>query len=84
MLELETRRKKVFNQMKDNSVAILFSGVSKVASEDEYLPFCVNKNFFYLTNIEQEHSALLLIKSLGERKAYLFVDPYNELKEKDN
>ena len=82
MLELETRRKKVFNQMKDNSVAILFSGVSKVASEDEYLPFCVNKNFFYLTNIEQEHSALLLIKSLGERKAYLFVDPYNELKEK--
>ena len=82
MLELETRRKRVFDQMKDNSVAILFSGVSKVASEDEYLPFRVNNNFFYLTNIKQEHSALLLIKSLGERKAYLFVDPYSELKEK--
>jgi len=82
MLELENRRKKVFDQMKDNSVAILFSGVSKVASEDEYLPFCVNKNFFYLTNIKQEHSALMLIKGIGERKTYLFIDPYSELKEK--
>ena len=82
MLELESRRKKVFDLMKDNSVAILFSGVSKVASEDEYLPFVANRNFFYLTNIEQEHSALLLIKGIGERKTYLFIDPYSELKEK--
>ena len=82
MLELETRRKKVFDQMKDNSIAIFFSGVSKIASEDEYLPFVVNKNFFYLTNIKQEHSALLLIKGIGERRTYLFIDPYSELKEK--
>ena len=82
MLELDIRRKKVFDQMKDNSIAIFFSGVSKIASEDEYLPFCVNKNFFYLTNIQQEHSALLLIKGIGERTEYLFVDPYSELKEK--
>ena len=82
MLELESRRKKVFDQMKDNSVAIFFSGVSKIASEDEMLPFVVNKNFFYLTNIEQEHSALMLIKGIGERREYLFIDPYSELKEK--
>ena len=82
MLELETRRKKVFDQMKDNSVALFFSGVSKIASEDEYLPFTPNKNFFYLTNIKQEHSALMLIKGIGERRVYLFIDPYSELKEK--
>ena len=82
MLELETRRKKVFDQMKDNSIAIFFSGVSKITSEDEYYPFVVNKNFFYLTNIKQEHSALLFIKGIGERKVYLFIDPYSELKEK--
>ena len=82
MLDFELRRKKVFEQMKDNSVAIFFSGVSKIASEDEALPFCVNKNFFYLTNIKQEHSALMLIKSIGEKSAYLFIDPYSELKEK--
>ena len=82
MLELETRRKNVFDQMKDNSIAIFFSGVSKISSEDEYLPFTVNKNFYYLTNIKQEHSALLFIKGIGERKVYLFIDPYSELKEK--
>ena len=82
MSEFEIRRRKVFDQMKDNSIAIFFSGVSKVASEDEYLPFVVNNNFFYLTNIKQEHSALLLIKSIGERRTYLFIDPYSELKEK--
>ena len=82
MLEFEQRRKKLFEQMKDNSVAIFFSGVSKIASEDEQLPFCCNKNFFYLTNIKQEHSALMLIKGIGERKTYLFIDPYSELKEK--
>ena len=82
MLEFEQRRKKLFEQMKDNSVAIFFSGVSKIASEDEALPFCCNKNFFYLTNIKQEHSALMLIKGIGERKTYLFIDPYSELKEK--
>ena len=82
MLEFEARRKKVFEQMKDNSVAIFFSGVSKIASEDEMLPYVTNKNFFYLTNIKQEHSVLMLIKSLGEKKTYLFIDPYSELKEK--
>ena len=82
MSEFESRRRKVFDQMKDNSIAIFFSGVSKVASEDEMLPFVVNNNFFYLTNIKQEHSALLLIKGIGERRTYLFIDPYSELKEK--
>ena len=82
MSELENRRRKVFEQMKDNSIAIFFSGVSKIASEDEMLPFVVNNNFFYLTNVKQEHSALLLIKGIGEKREYLFIDPYNEVKEK--
>ena len=82
MGELEKRRDKVFSLMKDNSVAVIFSGVSKIATEDEFYPFTVNNSFFYLTNISQENSVLLLIKGLGDKKAYLFVDEYNELKEK--
>lgn len=82
MEELAKRREKLFSLMKDNSVAVIFSGVSKVATEDELYPFVVNNSFFYLTNISQEHSILLLIKGLGERKTYLFIDEYSELKEK--
>ncbi len=82
MNELEQRREKLFAMMKENSMAIIFAGTSKIASEDEAYPFVVNNSFFYLAEIKQENSVLLLIKGIGERKTYLFVDEYNELKEK--
>ncbi len=82
MRELDNRRDNLFAMMKENSVAIIFSGVSKIASEDATFPFVVNNSFFYLTNITQEHSVLMMVKGLGEKKCYLFVDEYNEIKEK--
>ena len=82
MSELEIRREKLFASMKENSALIVFSGVGKISSEDEYFPFLSNRNFFYLTNIEQDHSALVMIKGIGEKRTYLFIDEYNELKEK--
>ena len=45
MGELEKRREKLFSLMKDNSVAVIFSGVSKIATEDELYPFTVNNSF---------------------------------------
>ena len=82
MSELDNRRFKFVEKMQPNSAALLFSGVSTIATEDEYYPFQVNNNFFYLTGIEQEHSALLIVKGFSEVKTYLFVDEYSELKEK--
>ena len=82
MPELENRRNNLFEKMSENSALILFSGVGKICSEDETYPFQSNRNFFYLTNIEQDHSALILIKGIGERRVYLFVDEFSEMKEK--
>ena len=82
MLELVNRRMNLLESMKENSVAILFAGVAKIASEDETLPFVVNRNFYYFTNIEQEESVLVLVKGIAEKRAYLFIQEYNELKEK--
>ena len=82
MVNFSERRKKVFEAMADNSVLLVFSGRAKVCSEDESFPFVCNKNFFYLTGIEQENSALILINSVGGKKEYLFVDEYDEVKEK--
>ena len=82
MKEFDVRRKNLFELMPDNSVAIIFSGVSKILSEDAFYPFFSNRDFFYLTGIEQENSILMLIKCPGERKEYLFLDEYNELKER--
>jgi len=82
MGEFLDRRNRLFEKIKENSVVLIYSGVSKIATEDELYPFTVNNHFFYLTGIKQEHSALLLIKGYSENKTYLFIDEYSELKEK--
>ncbi len=80
--EYRSRRAKLLSLMDDGSALLVYSGVSKVKSADETYPFEVNKNFYYLTGIEQEDSALLLINAEGEQKEYLFISPYDERKEK--
>ena len=82
MREFNVRRERLFDLLPDNSLTLVFAGVSKIRSEDEYYPFLANRNFFYLTGIEQENSVLMLVKCPGERKEYLFLDEHNELKER--
>ena len=50
------RRENLIELLEENSVAVLFAGAPKIASEDEYYPFQSNRHFYYLTNIEQEIS----------------------------
>ncbi len=82
MKEFDLRREKLFELLPDNSLTLVFAGSAKIRSEDEYYDFFANRNFFYLTGIEQENSVLMLIKCPGERKEYLFLDEYNEKKER--
>ena len=82
MKEFDVRRAKLFDALPDNSLALVFAGSAKIRSEDENFPFFANRNFFYLTGIEQENSVLMLVKCPGERKEYLFLDEHNELKER--
>jgi Xaa-Pro aminopeptidase len=80
--EFENRRQRLFDMMEDGSLLILFSGVSKISSGDETYPFEVNRNFYYLTGIEQEDSILLLVNTAGELKEFLFISPYDPKKER--
>lgn len=80
--ELLERRNKVFNKLNDFSIAVLFSGVAKKCSADEDYNFVVNKNFYYLTQIDQEDSMLILYKTPTQKETFLFVQPYDESKEK--
>ena len=76
------RRDTLLDRLPDNSVVVLFSGIAHKASADSEYPFQVNTNFLYLTGIKQENSALLMAKIDQERFTYLFVDAFDELKEK--
>lgn len=80
--EFKERREKLYNKLNDESVLILYSGVAKKRSADEDFPFVVNRNFYYLTNIKQENSVLVVTKLGGIIKEYLFINEYSELKEK--
>jgi len=82
MAEFNYRRKKLIENLEDNSCVIIHSGVSKITSEDEFYPFTPNKDFLYLTGIWQENSTLILVKALNTIRTFLFVEPYSELKEK--
>lgn len=80
--EYQSRRMKLFSKMEEGSVAIIFAGVPKVCSADEDYPFEVNRNFYYLTGIEQSDSTLVLLKNGGELREYLFISPFDPVKEK--
>lgn len=80
--EYERRRQLVLSQIEDNSIVILFAGVAHHCSGDAMYDFEVNRNFYYLTGIDQENSALMLVKAEGETHIYLFVDEKNEKVEK--
>lgn len=82
MSDIENRRERLFAKMKENSAALFFAGTPKIRSEDETYPFVSNRHFYYLSNIEQENSVLLFVKGISEKKIYLFIDDFSELKEK--
>ncbi len=71
---LAERRNKVFEQMEEGSIAIIYSGVEIHVSEDEYMDFEVNKNFRYLTDIARDNMILLLDKTGEKPETYLFIE----------
>lgn len=80
--EYSLRREKLIEELDNGSILILFAGVGRKRSADEDYEFVVNRNFYYLTGIEQDNSILMLVKGDGEVSSYLFIDERDEKKEK--
>ena len=66
-------RNKLANELKDNSIAILFSGVAPKKSLDEQYPFAVNRNFYYETGINEDNDIFVLSKINGRVEEFLFI-----------
>lgn len=73
------RRKKLFDKLMDNSIAICHSGYKQFKSADSEYPFVVNNNFYYLTGIDQADVTLVVAKFNKEYAEYLFLDSIDEL-----
>ena len=69
----KNNREKVLNKIKDNSLLILFAGKAPKKTADEKYPFTPNRNFYYLTGVDEEDHILVLSKLNGITKEYLFI-----------
>ena len=67
-------RKNYLNSINDNSVTILFSGNTYQRSADQDYPYSVNRNFYYLTGINQANVILVLVKGNTGIKEYLLIE----------
>ncbi len=75
--EFIIHRKNIVKNQENNSILIAFA--SKEV-EDNYV---VNKNFFYSTGINEDSDKLIIEKdSQGNIHEYLFIKPYDPIKEK--
>jgi len=76
------RRETFTSAMRENSIAVFFSGKAPRKSADSFYPFQVDRNFYYLTGIRRDDMVLVLSKMTGKVEEFLYIPPVKELYEK--
>jgi len=74
------RRLAYLENLAPHTLSLFFSGAAPQKSSDQHYLFSVNRNFFYLTGIDQQNVCLLLAKGESETKSYLFMEPVDPIK----
>lgn len=77
----ENNRKKLIEEVEDNSIIVLFAGNAPKKSGDENYPFTPNRNFYYFTGINEEGPILMLSKIKGIVNERLFIKEIDEERE---
>ena len=72
-------REDYFKKIENDSLTILFSGKAVQSSGDQSHGFSVNRNFYYLTGINQDNVILALLKAETGNREYLFIQETTEL-----
>ena len=76
-------RARLYEMLKPNSLLILFAGAEIRRSADAYYPFYADRNFVYLTGIEQKQSVLLARKDeKGSVSECLYLLPKDAMAER--
>ncbi|MFR1709194.1 MAG: aminopeptidase P family protein [Clostridium sp.] len=66
-------RQKLGKEINNNSMAIFFAGQAPYKSADENYPFTPNRNFYYLTGIDEEKVIMMMININGKISEMLFI-----------
>lgn len=73
-MNYEARRKSILDQMEEESLLILYSGVPVHIGADAYHEFEANRHFFYLTGLRRENMILLMRKSGENSRTTLYIE----------
>lgn len=66
-------RQKLGEVIPSNSMAIFFAGQAPYKSADETYPFTPNRNFYYLTGIDEEKIIMMIVNINGKISEILFI-----------
>ena len=66
-------RQKLEQVIPSNSMAIFFAGQAPYKSADETYPFTPNRNFYYLTGIDEEKVIMMMVNINGKISEILFI-----------
>lgn len=82
-MDYKKRRQNLLSLVPDRSIILVHSGDLMKKTADQFFPFLVNRNFFYLTGIDENDACLCIIKGInGSYLEILFkeeTDPIRKL-----
>lgn len=75
-------RETLYRSVENNSLVILFAGHAPKRSNDENYEFYANRNFLYLTNVEQENTVLMTAVYEKDVEEFLYILPPDAMAER--
>lgn len=79
--EYASRRTRLANSLKSDSVGIIWSSEYATRSNDTEYPYRQNSNFYYLTGFKEDKSCLMIVKKKKKYTTILFVEKKDPAKE---
>jgi len=74
----EKNRQNFIKLISDSSVVILDSGQAPHKTTDQYYYYTPNRNFFFLTGLNEESMRLMIVKGVKETFTFLFIEETTE------
>ncbi|MFZ7946716.1 aminopeptidase P family protein [Neobacillus sp. 19] len=75
-------RNRLYEKLDDRSLLVMFAGKAPQKSADEAYMFVPNRNFYYLTGMDEPNIILLALKTNNKVEEYLFIEKSDPVMEK--
>ena len=75
----KANREQIFQAMPENSAILLFTAERKVRSGDTEYPYCQDKDYYYMTGLNEPNGRLIMVKRPKESKTTLFLFQRNKI-----